>query len=66
MTEDVAIAIDRTTLQSAHTCTQPGMAPGRCTADLAHPSMRTLSSYGPILHPALKAITLAKWIAPEL
>jgi hypothetical protein len=38
MTEDAAIAIDRTTLQSVYTCTHPGMVPGRCTADRAHPS----------------------------
>jgi hypothetical protein len=55
MTEDTAIAIDRTTLQSVYTCTHLGMAPGRCTADRAHPTGRTLGSYGPILHPALKA-----------
>jgi hypothetical protein len=55
MTEDTAIAIDRTTLHSVYTCTQPGMAPGRCTADRAHPTVRTLDSYGPILHPTLKA-----------
>jgi hypothetical protein len=55
MTKDATIAIDRTTLQSVYTCTQPGMAPGRCTADQAHPTVQTLSSYGPILHPALKA-----------
>jgi hypothetical protein len=56
MTEDAAIAIDRTTLQSVYTCTQPGMEPDRCTANRAHPTVRTLGSYGPILHPALKAI----------
>jgi hypothetical protein len=66
MTVDAAIAIDRTTLQSVYTCTQPGMAPGRCTADRAHPTVRTLGSYGPILHPALKMVPLAKGIAPEL
>jgi hypothetical protein len=54
MTEDVAIALDRTTLQSVYTCNLPGMAPSRCTADRAHPTMRTLGSYDPILHPALK------------
>jgi hypothetical protein len=54
MTEDVAIAIDRTTLQSVYTCTLPGMAPGWCTADRAHPTVRTLGSYCPILHLALK------------
>jgi hypothetical protein len=54
MTEDAAIAIDRTTLQSVYTCTHPGMVPGWCTADRAHPTGRTLGSYGPILHPALK------------
>jgi hypothetical protein len=53
MTKDTTIAIDRTTLQSVYTCTQPGMAPGRCTADGAHPTVRTLGSYGLILHPAL-------------
>jgi hypothetical protein len=66
MTVDAAIAIDRTTLQSVYTCTQPGMAPGRCTADRAYPTVRTLGSYGPILHPALKMVPLAKGIAPEL
>jgi hypothetical protein len=54
MTEDAAIAIDQTTLQSVYTCTHPGMAPDRCTVDRAHPTGRTLGSYGPILHPALK------------
>jgi hypothetical protein len=66
MTEDAAIAIGQTTLQSVYTCTQLGMAPGRCTADRAHPTVRTLGSYGPILHLALKAIPLAKGTAPEL
>jgi hypothetical protein len=66
MTKDTAIAIDRTTLQSVYTCTQPGMAPGRCTTDQAHPTLRTLGSYGPILHLALKAIPLTKGIALEL
>jgi hypothetical protein len=56
MTEDTAIAIDRTTLQSVYTCTHPGIALGRCTADRAHPTVRTLGSYGPILHPALKTV----------
>jgi hypothetical protein len=56
MTEDAAIAIDQTTLQSAYTCTHPGMAPDRCTADRAHPTGRTLGSYGPILHSALKTV----------
>jgi hypothetical protein len=54
MTEDAAIAIDRTTLQSVYTCTHPEMALDRCTADRAHRAGRTLGSYGPILHPALK------------
>jgi hypothetical protein len=66
MTEDATIAIDRTTLQSVYTCTQPRMAPDRCTADRAHPTVRTLGSYGPILHPALKVTPLAKGTAPEL
>jgi hypothetical protein len=66
MIEDVAIAIYQTTQQSVYTCTHLGMAHGRCTADRAHPTGRTLGSYGPILHPALKAIPLAKGIAPEL
>jgi hypothetical protein len=66
MTEDAAIAIDRTTLQSVYTCTQPGMAPSWCTADRAHYTVRTLGSYGPILHPTLKAIPLAKGTTPEL
>jgi hypothetical protein len=56
MTEGAAIAIDRMTLQSVYTCTQPGMEPDRRTANRAHPTMRTLSSYDPILHPTLKAI----------
>jgi hypothetical protein len=56
MIEDVAIAIDRTTLQSVYTCTQPGMAPGRCTTDRVHPTVRTLGIYGLILHPVLKMI----------
>jgi hypothetical protein len=60
MTEDAAIAIDQTIVQSVYTCTHPGMALGRCTADGAHPTGRTLGSYGPILHPALKVIPLAK------
>jgi hypothetical protein len=54
--EDAAIAIDRTTLQSMYTCTQPGMAPDWCMADRAHPTVRTLGSYGSILHPALKIV----------
>jgi hypothetical protein len=56
MTEDAAIAIDRTTLQSVYTCTHPGMALDRCTVDRAYPTWRTLGSYGPILHPALKTV----------
>jgi hypothetical protein len=56
MTEDAAITIDRTTLQSVYTCTHPGMALGRCTAGRAHPTGRTLDSYGPILHLALKTV----------
>jgi hypothetical protein len=55
MTEDTAIAIDRTTLLSVYTCTHPGMEPDRRTTDRAHPAGRTLGSYGPILHPTLKA-----------
>jgi hypothetical protein len=51
----------RTTLQSVYTCTQPGMVPGRCTADRAHPTVQTLSSYGLNLHPT----PFAKGIAPE-
>jgi hypothetical protein len=66
MIEDAAIAIDRTTLQSVYTCTQPEMAPGRCTADRAHPTVRTLGSYGPILHPTLKVVPLTKGTAPVL
>jgi hypothetical protein len=66
MIEDATIAIDRTTLQSVYTYTQPGMAPCRCTAGRAHPTVRTLGSYGPILHPALKTVPLAKGTAPEL
>jgi hypothetical protein len=66
MIEDVAIAIDRTTLQSVYTCTQPGMAPGRCTTDRVHPTVRTLGIYGLILHPVLKMIPPSEGIAPEL
>jgi hypothetical protein len=65
MTEDASIAIDRTNLQSVYTCTQPGMAPDQCTADRAHPTVRTLGSYGPILHPALKVVP-PEGTAPEL
>jgi hypothetical protein len=57
---DAAIAIDWTTLQSVYTWTQPGMAPGRCTTDRAHPTVRTLGSYGPILHPVLKTVPLRR------
>jgi hypothetical protein len=60
MTEDAAIAIDQITLQSVYTCTHPGMALDRCMADGAHPTGRTLGSYGPILHPALKTVPLQK------
>jgi hypothetical protein len=56
MTEDAAIRIDRTTLQSVYTYTQPGMEPGWWPTDRAHPTVRTLGSYGLILHPALKTI----------
>jgi hypothetical protein len=66
MTEEAAIAIDQTTLQTVYTYTHPGIALGRCMADRAHPTGRTLGSYGPILHPALKAIPLEKGTAPEL
>jgi hypothetical protein len=66
MTEDAAIATDRTTLQTAYTYTQPGMAPSWCTADRAHPTVQTLGSYDPILHPALKTVALAKGSASEL
>jgi hypothetical protein len=55
MTKEAAIAIDRTTLQSMYTYTDPGMAPGRCKADRAHPIGQTLSSYRPIMHLAFKA-----------
>jgi hypothetical protein len=65
MTEDAAIAIDRTTLQSVYTYTQLEMGPGRWPTDRAHPTVR-ISSYGPILHPALKAIPLVEGIAPKL
>jgi hypothetical protein len=60
ISEDAAIAIDRTTLQSVYTRNQPGMAPDRCTADRVHPTVRTLDSYGPILHPALKTVPLRR------
>jgi hypothetical protein len=56
MTEDAAITIDRTTLQSVYTCTQPGMEPDRWPTERVHPTVRTLGSYGPILHPVLKTI----------
>jgi hypothetical protein len=60
MTEDATMAIDRTTLQSVYTCSHLEMAPDRCTADRAHPTVWTLGSYGPILHPALKNGPLEK------
>jgi hypothetical protein len=60
MTEDAAIRIDQTTLQSVYTCTQLGMATGQWLTDRAHPTMRTLSSYGPILYPALKMVPLRR------
>jgi hypothetical protein len=63
---DSAISIDRTTLQSVYTCTQLGMALGRCTADRAHPTVRTLSSYSLILHPALKTVPPSEGTTPEL
>jgi hypothetical protein len=63
---DAAIRIDQTTLQSVYTCAQLGMEPGRWPTDRTHPTMRTLSSYGPILHPALKTIPPVVGIAPEL
>jgi hypothetical protein len=60
ISEDAAIAIDQTTLQSVYTWTQPGMAPDRCTADRAHPTVRTLGSYSAILHPALKTVRILR------
>jgi hypothetical protein len=66
MTEDAAIATDRTTPQSVYTYTQLGMEPGRWSTDRAHPTVRTLGNYSLILHLALKAIPLAKGIEPEL
>jgi hypothetical protein len=66
VTEDATIAIDRTTLQSVYTFTKPGMAPDRCTADRAHRTVRTLGSYGPILHPALKNGPPSEGTTPEL
>jgi hypothetical protein len=66
MTEDAAIAIDRTTLQRVYTCTHPRMALHLCTADRAHPTGRTLGSYGPILHLTLKTVPPSEGTAPEL
>jgi hypothetical protein len=66
MTEDAAIRIDRTTLQSVYTCTQLGKEPGQWPTDRAHPTVRTLGSYSPILHPALKTNPPSEGIAPEL
>jgi hypothetical protein len=66
MTEDAAIAIDQTTLQSVYTYTHPGMAPDRCMPDRAHPTGRTLGSYGPILHLALKTVPPSEGMAPKL
>jgi hypothetical protein len=65
MTEDESIAMDRTTLQSVYTCTHPGMALDRCMTDRAHPTGRTLGSYGSILHPALNGSPVVG-TAPEL
>jgi hypothetical protein len=66
ISEDATIAIDRTTVQSVYAWTQPGMAPDWCTADRAHPTVRTLGSYGPILHLALKTVSPSEETAPEL
>jgi hypothetical protein len=66
MTEDAAIAIDQTTLQSVYTFTHPEMAPNRCTANRSHPIVQTLSSYGPNLHPGLKNGPPSEGMAPEL
>jgi hypothetical protein len=66
MTEDAAIRIDQTTLQSVYTCTQLGMEPDRWPTNRAHPTVQTLGSYSPILQPALKTIPPAVGIAPEL
>jgi hypothetical protein len=40
------------------------MAPDRFTADRAHTTMRTLGSYGPILHPALKTVSPSEETTP--
>jgi hypothetical protein len=65
MTKDAAIRIDLNSTEHVHLYpTRDGTR--RWSANRAHPTMRTLGSYGPILHPALEAIPLAKGIAPEL
>jgi hypothetical protein len=53
MTEDAAIDIDRTTLQSVYTCTHPGMALDQCTAN------------EPILPGELSVVTVPSCIRPS-
>jgi hypothetical protein len=55
MTEDVAIHIDQKLCRACTPRSQLEMALDRCTTDWAHPTVRTLSSYGSTLHPGLKA-----------
>jgi hypothetical protein len=66
MTEDAAIAIDRTTLQSVYTCTHPGMVPGRCTADRAHPTGELLVVMVPSCIRPSKLPPSSEGTAPEL
>jgi hypothetical protein len=64
MTEDAAIRIDQNSVERVHL--YPTRDGAQSVANRTHPILRTLGSYGPILHPALKAITPTVGIAPEL
>jgi hypothetical protein len=65
MTEDVAICIDLNSAERVHLYpTRDGTR--QWSANRVHPTVRTLGSYDPILHPAFKGIHFAKGIAPEL
>jgi hypothetical protein len=65
MTEDAAIRIDLNSVERVYLYpTRDGTR--RWSPNRAHPTVRTLGSYGPILHSALKTIPPAEGIAPEL
>jgi hypothetical protein len=55
MTEDAAIRIDLNSAERVHLYPTPDGARSAANRP-THPTVRTLGSYGPILHPALKAI----------